>query len=133
MRQPECRVTLFHSFALSLFKAVLSEYHIFALIEKLEHKIKLLRNTCDTAQKRVKELQKTNADLRKDLQEKENELNDLRKKQLIPEKNTPKSKDVGILVKDNLSETDTNAELKQQLDEYIREVERCIAHLSSLS
>jgi chromosome segregation ATPase len=112
---------------------VLSEYQIFALIEKLEHKIKLLRSTCDNAQKQVKELRKSNADLRKHLQEKENELNELRKKQDNPEKNPPKSKDVGIIVEDNLSETDTNAELKQQLDEYIREVERCIAHLSSLS
>ena len=112
---------------------MLSEYQIFALIEKLDHKIRHLKGACDTAQKRVKDLQKTNATLRSDLQEKENELNDLRKKQVIQEKNTPKSKDVGIIVKDNLSETDTNAELKQQLDEYIREVERCIAHLSSLS
>lgn len=113
--------------------AVLSEYQIFALIEKLEHKIKQLKGAHETAQKRVKDLQKMNATLRNDLQGKENELNELRKKQLIQEKNIPKSKDLGILVENNLSGTDTNAELKQQLDEYIREVERCITHLSSLS
>ncbi|GAB4051657.1 hypothetical protein [Spirosoma litoris] len=55
------------------------------------------------------------------------------KKPPIQEKNTPNSKDSGIIVQDNLSDIDTNAELKQQLDEYIREIERYIAHLSSLS
>ena len=112
---------------------MVSEHQIIALAERLEHKIKQLKSTNDAAQKRVKEVEKTNLDLRNKLQEKENELNELRKKPVVSEKNTVNSKDVGIIVKDNLSDTDTNAELKQQLDEYIRELERCIAHLSSLS
>ncbi|UFH56001.1 hypothetical protein [Spirosoma sp. KNUC1025] len=112
---------------------MVSEHQIIALIERLEHKIKLLKNACDTAQKRVKLLEERNDTLQNKLQEKETELNELQKKHVIPGKNTPISKELGIIVKDNPSDTDTNAELKQQLDEYIRELERCIAHLSSLS
>ena len=86
-----------------------------------------------TAKKQVEQLEEEKNTLQESLKEEQNLVRELRKKPVISEKNTPKSKDVGIIVKDNLSETDTNAELKQQLDEYIRELERCIAHLSSLS
>ena len=110
-----------------------SEHQIIVVIEKLEHKVKLLKNVYESAQKRVKDLEKANETLRNKLQERQAEVNELRKKQVNSEKSISMSKDVGILVKDNLSETDTNAELKQQLDEYIRELERCIAHLSTLS
>ncbi len=86
-----------------------------------------------TAKKQVEQLEEEKNTLQESLKEEQNLVRELRKKPVISEKNIPKSKDVGIIVKDNLSETDTNAELKQQLDEYIRELERCIAHLSSLS
>lgn len=125
-----------HSLVLCLiyqFTTVISDQDIFGLIERLERKIKFLKDVCDTAQKRVKELEETNATLQTKLQEKRTEVNELREKHVISEKNTAYSKDVGIIVKDNLSDTDTNAELKQQLDEYIRELERCITYLSSLS
>lgn len=112
---------------------VVSEYQILVLIEKLERKVKHLKDACDTAQKRVKGLEETNAELRAKLQEKQTEVDRLSEKQVNSEKNTVNPKDIGIIVEDNPSNTDTNAELKQQLDEYIRELERCIAHLSSLS
>ena len=81
----------------------------------------------------MEELQDTNKELRIKNREQEAALKELEKKQSDLEKNASKSKDFGKIVSNNLSGTDTNAELKQQLDEYIRELERCIAHLSSLS
>lgn len=110
-----------------------TEHDIIGLIEKLERKIRHLQSVYDAAQQRVKKLEELNNDLRSKLQEKRAEVNELREKHVNSEKNTVNPKDVGIIVKDNPSDTGTNAELKQQLDEYIRELERCIAHLSNLS
>jgi chaperonin cofactor prefoldin len=112
---------------------VVSETQIIALVERFEHKLQTLTNKYADAKGRVDELENEKASLQKNLKEQEDLVQELRKKPVNSEKNTPKSKDVGIIVKDNLFKTDTNAELKQQLDEYIRELERCIAHLSSLS
>ena len=126
-------LSFFHSFAQSLIKTVISEHQIIALVERFEHKLKLLRNAYTDAQNRIEDLEVENLVLTEKLKDKDSEFKELRKKHVNSEKNTPKSKDVGIIVKDNLFKTDTNAELKQQLDEYIRELERCIAHLSSLS
>lgn len=110
-----------------------SQDQLFALIEQLKRKIELLTNVYISAQNRIKELETQTSTLRQRLSENQTQFSEFRKKHVFSEKNTPKSKDDGIIVKDNLSQTDTNAELKQQLDEYIRELERCIAHLSSLS
>lgn len=112
---------------------MVSEHQIIALVERFEHKLKLLTGVCTDAKKQVDHLERENFVLQESLREQQELVRQLRKKPVISEKSTPKSKDVGIIVKDNQSDTDTNAELKQQLDEYIRELERCIAHLSSLS
>ncbi len=112
---------------------VVSENQIIALVEQLEHKIGLLKETHDAARERVTELEIENTQLRNELKEQQTKAKELRKKQDNSEKSAPKSEDFGKLVQNNLSGTDTNAELKKQLDEYIRELERCIAHLSSLS
>ncbi len=103
------------------------------MVEQLEHKVGLLKGAYDDAHHQIAQLKIENFALNERLKEKQNQLKELRKKPSVSEKNTPKSKDIGIIVKDNLLKTDTIAELKQQLDEYIRELERCIAHLSSLS
>ena len=110
-----------------------SQDELFTLIERLKRKIELLTTAYIKAQTRIKELETKNATLRKRLLDKQAQFSEFRKKHVFSEENTVKSEDIGIIVEDNLSETDTNAELKRQLDEYIREVERCIAHLSSLS
>ncbi|WP_232325835.1 med21 domain-containing protein [Spirosoma montaniterrae] len=112
---------------------VVSEHQIIALVEQLEHKIELLKDTHEEAKQRITALEEENAKLRNELKEQQTKARELRKKQDNSEKNAPKSEDFGKLVQNNLSSTDTNAELKRQLDEYIRELERCIAHLSSLS
>ncbi|QDK78202.1 hypothetical protein EXU85_06165 [Spirosoma sp. KCTC 42546] len=112
---------------------MVSEKQIVALVERFEHKLVSLTGLYTEAKKQIEQLERENDALQESLKEEQKLVIELRKKTTIPEKNTPNSKDSGIIVKDNPSDKDTNAELKQQLDEYIRELERCIAHLSSLS
>ena len=111
---------------------MISEYRLFALIEQLERNIGVLKDSYDRAKQRVKQLENENAILKKQLKQLEDADQRLAKKQIDLEKKRVEPKDFGKLV-NNLSATDTNAELKQQLDEYIREIDRCIAHLSTLS
>ena len=112
---------------------MINENELFGAFQQLERKIRLLKSTAEKDRKRVEELQNANKDLRQKIRDQEAELKELQKKQSDSEKIAAKSKDFVKIVSNNLSGTDTNAELKQQLDEYIRELERCIAHLSSLS
>ncbi|GAB3971787.1 hypothetical protein GCM10028806_22620 [Spirosoma terrae] len=112
---------------------MVSELQIIALVEQLERKIGLLKGICDDAKKRINQLEEQNSELNEKLKEQQTLSKELQKKLDNSEKKISKSKDFGIIVNNNLSGTDTNAEFKKQLDEYIRELERCIAHLSSLS
>ncbi|WP_080239000.1 hypothetical protein [Spirosoma rigui] len=112
---------------------MIDENDLFAAFNRLQRKIGSLRTAYDATKQRIKTLEDENKSLRKKNREQEAELKQLSKKQSNTEKIASKSKDFGKIVNNNLSGTDTNAELKQQLDEYIQELERCIAHLSSLS
>ena len=113
--------------------SMVSEFQIIALVEQLERKVGLLKGVCDDRAKRIKQLERDKSDLTDRLKTEETLTKELQKKLDNSEKKVLKSKDLSIIVSNNLSGTDTNAELKKQLDEYIREIERCIAHLSSLS
>ncbi|WP_018622415.1 hypothetical protein [Spirosoma luteum] len=112
---------------------MVSEHDILVLIERLDGKIRVLRELYAGAKDQIKQLEREKEVLNISLKAQQERVIELQKKTDKPEKNTSNSKDSSIIVKDNLSVTDTNAELKHQLDEYIRELERCIAHLSSLS
>jgi predicted nuclease with TOPRIM domain len=112
---------------------VIDENELFAAFNRLQRKVGLMRSAYESAKEELKLIQEENRSLRKKNREQEAEIKQLNKKQSNSEKITSKSKDFGKIVNNNLSGTDTNAELKQQLDEYIQELERCIAHLSSLS
>lgn len=115
---------------------MINEADLFIAFRQLEQKIESMKRNYEGARKRVEKLQEEVKTLQQKNRDQEAELKEvkqLQKKQANSEKNTVKSKDFGKIVNNNLSGTDTNTELKQQLDEYIRELERCIAHLSSLS
>ena len=86
-----------------------------------------------TATARISELEKENGTLLEETQKQQIELKQLRKKRVNPTQSLSKSKEVSKLVKDNLTTTVTNAELKQQLDEYIRSIDHVVAHLGALS
>ncbi|HLL95270.1 MAG TPA: hypothetical protein VK404_09870 [Spirosoma sp.] len=115
---------------------MINEADLTVVFRQLEQKIESMKQGYEVARKRVDQLQEENTKLQQKNRDQEAELKELRqlqKKQVNSEKNTLKSKDFGKIVSNNLSGTDTNTELKQQLDEYIRELDRYIAHLSSLS
>ena len=112
---------------------MLDDGQLFSQFEQLERKIGVLRDLYSDAQRRIDQLEDEKTDLGQQLKEQQDRVRQLEKKQGELEKKQAKSKDFGKLVQANLSATDTNAELKQQLDAYIREIERCIAYLSSLS
>ena len=114
-------------------KNVIGEHQLIALIERFGRNLERLKGLYTDAKEHVVQLEQENDALKISVDEGQKESQELRKKLALLEKNALNSKVSGILVKDNLSGIDTNAELKQQLDEYIRELERCIAHLSSLS
>ena len=112
---------------------VIDEEQLFAAFQKLRRSVEAMKTAYDVDRERVTELQSANKELLKKNREQETEVKQLQKKLSDSEKIAAKSKDFGKIVSNNLSGTDTTAELKQQLDEYIRELERCIAYLSSLS
>lgn len=136
MNKPASTVLFNHSTILSFnnsINTVVSEHQIIALVERFEHKLKLLTNLYADAKNQIEQLEREKEALQESLKAEQDQVKELRKKSTKAENNTAISKDSGIIVKDNLLRTGTNAELKQQLDEYIQELERCIAHLSSLS
>ncbi len=112
---------------------MIDEDQLFAHIEQLERKIGALTGLYETTRQRVKQLEADKEKLTERLKKQQDQARQSEENQVESEKKWSKSKDFSKLVQDNLSGTDTNAALKQQLDAYIRELERCIAHLSSLS
>ncbi len=102
-------------------------------LTRLTEQANRLTKQTAVAAERISELEKTNEKLSEENQKHQIELKQLRKKQANPAQSLPKSKEGSKLVKDNLTATVTNAELKQQLDEYISNIDRMVAHLSALS
>lgn len=102
-------------------------------INAFEERLNRLTEQSIAAARRISELEKANETLLQENQKHQTELKQLRKKQANPPQSLPKSKEVSKLVKDNLTATVTNAELNQQLDAYIRTIDRVMAHLSALS
>ncbi|RZK31917.1 MAG: hypothetical protein EOO61_17435 [Hymenobacter sp.] len=111
----------------------INEFQLWSLIDQLQDNIVQLKEEAKTSQRTIEKLQRDRQEIRKDLVLKERELKKLEKKLADSKKKLPKSKEFGKIVGNNLSATDSNAELKQQLDEYIRTLDRCITHWSNLS
>ncbi len=109
---------------------MIGEFHLLALLNDFELKVARMSELYDGVRQRVLELEKEKADLQKTVQEQESQLK--KKGDDLPI-NLALSKDLSKIVGDNLTESVKSAELKQKLDEYIREIDRCIAHLSNLS
>ncbi len=112
---------------------MITETQLVALLAKLEHKIAQLQAHADELSGAVKQFETEKVALQNHIQEQRNRIKELQKKPgsqkeafTLPTKNS-------IIVKDNLADTANNTELKQKLDEYIREIEQLIAHLSTLS
>lgn len=102
-------------------------------LNAFEKRLTRLTEQLSATAARVKALESANESLTKQNQQQLTELKVLRKKQVNPTQSLSKSKEGSKLVKDNLAATVTNAELKQQLDEYISSIDRVMAQLSALS
>lgn len=112
---------------------MITETQLIAVFTKLEHKIAQLQAHADQLSGAVKQFETEKVALQNHIQEQRDRIKELQKKTIsqkeaftIPTKNS-------IIVKDNLAGAAENTELKQKLDEYIREIEQLIAHLSTLS
>ena len=112
---------------------MITETQLNALFARLQQKIAQLQAHSDELSGAVRQFETEKIALLNTIQEHKDKIRELQKKTgpqkeafTLPTKN-------GILVKDNQAEAADNTELKQKLDEYIREIEQLIAHLSSLS
>lgn len=112
---------------------MITESQLITVFTKLENKIAQLQAHADELSGAVKQFETEKVALQNHIQEQRDRIKELQKKPgsqkeafTIPTKNS-------IIVKDNLADAADNTELKQKLDEYIREIEQLIAHLSTLS
>ena len=74
--------------------------------------------------------QKENESLKKSLADSQRENQELQKKLNQRVKNFKKSDKITKIAVNNLNSTGNPAELKEKLDEYILEIEKCISQLS---
>ncbi|GAA4462056.1 hypothetical protein GCM10023189_38270 [Nibrella saemangeumensis] len=112
---------------------MLSEFQLFALMDDLERKVNLLAGINADARRRIEQLELEKSALEEKIQEQQTQLRQLQKKAVESPQIFLKPKDFGKIVQNNLTDTVNSTEIKRKLDEYIREIDRCIAHLSSLS
>ena len=105
---------------------MITESRLFVLLEDFEHKVFDLTERMAQQRQRIEQLERDN-------EEQQNQLKQQQKKAVDSPPAFTKSKDFGKLVSSNLPDAVAREEVKQQLDEYIRDLDRCIAHLSTLS
>jgi len=85
----------------------------------LERKMKLLLNEYHSQKEEIRQLKNENDSLKSMVQDKEADLNNFQNRHKI-------SSIVNSVAVDDVR----SAELKQQLNSYIKEIDKCIAHLS---
>ncbi|MGE0771202.1 MAG: hypothetical protein AB7K37_05790 [Cyclobacteriaceae bacterium] len=86
----------------------------------LERKLVVLLNEHKTLQEEVKSLKTENQELRTSLKAREEQIGNFKNQIKITK------------IVDHIHPGDSNSsELKRKVDEYIKEIDRCIAHLSS--
>lgn len=90
-----------------------------AQLTSLERKMKLLINDYQHAKKEVENLKLENSTLKSVVKEKEDQINNFQ--------NTIK---IGKIVGSIDAEEGNSSKLKHRVDEYIREIDKCIAHLN---
>lgn len=110
-----------------------SEFQIILQLDALIQKTETLTRSLAEARQRVDHLESENKRLQTSIQEQERQLKDLPKKPAELQETFLNPKEIVKIVSDNPASKVSNAELKQKLDEYIQEIDRCIAHLSNLS
>lgn len=121
-----------------------SEFRIITQLDALLRKTDLLTQLLAETRQRVVQLELENETLRESSRDYQNQLKEAKEREAkalreVSKKpaESPQSfhypKQIGKIVSDNPANMVSNAEIKQKLDEYIQEIDRCIAHLSTLS
>ena len=103
----------------SLENKIMGQNGLKAQLTSLERKMKLLINDYQHTKMEVEQMQLENTSLKSTVQEKEDQINNFQ--------NTIK---IGKIVGRIDAEEGNSSELKNRVDEYIREIDKCIAHLS---
>ncbi|TAE26875.1 MAG: hypothetical protein EAZ91_17075 [Cytophagales bacterium] len=112
---------------------MITEAQLTSLLLRLEQKIALLQAHSDELSGAVKRLQLEKTSLLNLIQEQRLKNKELQKKLDGRNQNFTIPTKISRIVKKNQADTADHTELKQKLDEYIREIEQVIAHLSTLS
>jgi predicted nucleic acid-binding Zn-ribbon protein len=110
-----------------------TEAQLKLLFDRLEQKITYLQEHSAQLNSMVQKLEREKDALQVTISEQRGKIKELEKKAVGDKQTFTKSSKFGKIVKDNLADTADHTELKEKLDEYIREIEHLIAHLSTLS
>ena len=95
-------------------------------LSDLERKLEILINTKENLSWSVSELQRENAELRLSNIKLREEAKETKKKYSSLEKDFNKSKSFAKIVTSKLTPTDGLAELKDSVERYIQEIDKCI-------
>jgi predicted nuclease with TOPRIM domain len=109
----------------------MAESQIFTRFISLEMKLKGLFKDYIEVKKQLIEVKNENEKLRNDLYESQKETQELQKNLNQQIKNFKKSDKFTKIAIDNLKSTGNHADLKEKIDEYISEIEKCINQLSN--
>lgn len=109
----------------------MAESQILTRFSSLEIKLKGLLKDYIEVKKQLSEVKIENEKLRNDLCNAEKEIQELQKNLNQQKKNFKKSDKFTKIAVNNLKSTGNPAELKEKIDEYILEIEKCIDQLSN--
>ena len=108
----------------------MTEFQIRTIIDSLEVKLRKLVMAYTELKDQLKESQKEKELLKKKIIEMEREQLELQKKLNEQTKNFKNSDKFTKIVANNLKNAGDPAELKEKIDEYILEIDKCISQLS---
>jgi regulator of replication initiation timing len=98
-------------------------------LSDLEKKLEILINTKEKLTWSISELQRENAELRLSNSKLKEEAKEIKKKYTTLEKDFNKSKSFAKIVTSKLTPTNGIAELKDSVERYIQEIDKCIEML----
>lgn len=109
----------------------MAESQILTRFSSLEIKLKGLLKDYIEVKKQLREIKIENEKLRNNLSDTQKEIQELQKNLNQERKNFKKSDKFTKIAVNSLKSTGNAAELKEKIDEYILEIEKCINQLSN--
>jgi len=108
-----------------------SHLEILSGLQALEVKLRSALDETNRLKRRLAEVEKERDEAAENYKLVQNQLKEAQKKGTPPPRYFHKSDKSRKLVENYFVSADNTAELKDQIDQYIREIDRCIAHLSN--